>query len=165
MPDQTLALSTSLTKTLGFFEIYLHWLYFKTLPTVLTEVKQGRDHEFARLSECYILGDKVIDVGFKNAVLLALADAAENQPIDAWRNLVSLSIRIIYAGTLDNAPARRLIVDMWVQRANKNWLQHLDAELPHMFVLDLSRALLASKCRCGKDDGSFRKRINEYYEE
>lgn len=57
------------------FKVYLHWLYFKTMPTVAVENKGAWNPEYVLLDKCHGMGDKTMDTGFRNAVLKALVDA------------------------------------------------------------------------------------------
>lgn len=55
------------------FQIYLHWMYFKTIPSVYTTIATNWNPEYVQLSSCYIMGEKLVDSAFKNAVLTALS--------------------------------------------------------------------------------------------
>jgi hypothetical protein len=148
------------------FKIYLHWVCFKTIPSVYTEKQEGRNPEYALLSKCYVMGEKLMDIAFKNAVLTALVDAHVNQPFYQPKYVGQRAINIIYAGTLENSPARRLLVDTWVETAGENWIEHLTNGLHHSFVLEFSRALLLRKCKGeGKGTNSWKERVTDYYEE
>jgi hypothetical protein len=37
------------------FSIYIHWLYFKTIPSVVTEVEPARNPEYELLAKCYVM--------------------------------------------------------------------------------------------------------------
>lgn len=51
-------------------ELYVHWLYYKTLPTK-SDGKPTRQ-EVSRLIEAYALGEQLLDSGFKNTIINAL---------------------------------------------------------------------------------------------
>ncbi|KAF1843670.1 uncharacterized protein K460DRAFT_357369 [Cucurbitaria berberidis CBS 394.84] len=144
------------------FKVYLHWLYFKNMPTVYAGSKgKNYNHEYVLLCRCYIMGEKLMDVGFKNAMLDALVGAMENTP----RLVPGLTaINIIYAGTLGGSPARRFLVDIWVKMADESWLDYLTAALPHAFVLEFSRVLLQSRCKGKEDTRAWMERVKEYHE-
>ncbi|KAJ4365564.1 hypothetical protein N0V83_008184 [Neocucurbitaria cava] len=147
------------------FKVYLHWLYMRTLPTVHRDLNlRGQKHEFDQLSNCYILGEKLMDVRFKNAILDGVVDAMNNTPFCTGKMPGEASINIIYSGTSEGSPARRLLVDIWVMYAGENWIKHLTDKLPHEFVLEFSRALLKDKCNGKKDTRRWRTRMEDYHE-
>jgi len=146
------------------FEVYLHWLYFKTLPTVCMD-DIGRSSEYLLLAECYIMGEKIMDTGFKNAVLEALVDKERSPPFYGSRLPSKGAICIIYEGTREGSPARRLLVDMWAASAGEKCAQHIDEFLPHSFVLELSRALLVNVYKAPKDKRSWSQCVKDYFEE
>jgi hypothetical protein len=148
------------------FKIYLHWLYFKTFPTVLTEnsaTNTTSNTEFVTLGKCYVMGEMLMDIGFKNAVLDALLDSITNQPYYEARFPGQHAIGIIYDGTLEGAPARRLLVDLWVTEATENWAEYMTSDMPAAFTQDLARALLGRKRK--KSLGrSWEERAKDYHE-
>ncbi|KAH7085363.1 hypothetical protein BKA63DRAFT_499471 [Paraphoma chrysanthemicola] len=148
------------------FQIYLHWMYFKTIPTVHTTIATNWNPEYVKLSRCYVMGEKLMDTAFKNAVLTALADAMDNQPFYEAKCPGKRTIHTIYEGTPEDAPARRMLVDIWIERAGENWVKYLTSSLHHSFVLEFSRALLLSKCPgWTADTRSWKERVKDYYEQ
>jgi hypothetical protein len=104
------------------FSVYVRWLYFKTIPSVVTEVEPSRRRpEYALLAKCYVMGDKLMDTAFKNAVITAFLDAEKNQPFYNSRYPGCVAIKIIYGGSMEGSPARKLVVDKWVEHADKIW--------------------------------------------
>jgi len=146
------------------FGIYIHWLYFRTFPTVTTVDLGPNSPEALLLCKCYIMGDKLMDPTFKNATLKALVDATHNQPHCNPRIPGPGSIKSIYEGTTGGSPARKLIVDLWVAYVGESSLIYLTEQLPHGFVLEFSRALVLSKCKA-KDTRSWYERIEDYLED
>jgi hypothetical protein len=124
--------------------MYLNWFYFKTVPTVLTENSAPSNPEHETLSKCYVMGGKLIDEDFQDAILAALSDAMANQPFYDARFPDNDAINIIYGGTTDDSPARRLLVDTWAANATEEWTQCIDDTMPPAFTQDLSKALLIS---------------------
>ena len=99
------------------FKLYLHWLYFKTMPTVATKCLTNNNPEYVALAKCYVLGEKLMDNGFKNAVVDALLDAMNNQPFYPHHCPDHRPIKITYDGTLEGSPTTRLLVDIWTTEA------------------------------------------------
>jgi hypothetical protein len=149
---------------LEIFKIYLHLLYFKIMLIVSVENNGPSTPEYVLLSKCHVMDDKILNNGFKNIVMRAIVGATMNQPFSPIRFAGLNPINNIYAGTTENSPARRFLVDVWVKEAGERWLDLLTDELPHYFVLEFSRALLVDKCKQEKDSRSWKKRIVDYYE-
>jgi hypothetical protein len=148
------------------FKNYLHWLYLRTLATVLTEVEEGHDSDNNILSMCCVLGDKIIDVDFKNAVVTALIESMEKQPCSYKPTIPGCrTISMMYAKTTEGSPLRRLLVDMWVNNAGVSSVRHLTEKLPHDFVLEFPRALLLSKRVPKEDTRTWKEHVKDYYEE
>jgi len=122
------------------FEIYLHWLYFKTLSTI-----QGRppsaDMEYIELAQCYVLGEKLLDVKFKNAIMDALVEVLENEQKGTCILPGSWAIETIYEGTTEGSPARILLVAMWIGRAAPSCKVTLNKCHPE-FIIDLAKGFL-----------------------
>ena len=129
------------------FKIYLHWLYFKTFPTVSVKRDTLDSPEHLALSKYYVMGDWILDGGFKNAALDAWAEAFENERSYTARLPASDAINLIYTYTLEGSPARRFLVDISVKHAGESWTQYLTNALPYEFVLEFSRALLKRYCK------------------
>lgn len=126
----------------AIFKIYLHWLYFKTFPTVTTKNTGRFNHETGMLGKSYVMGEMLMDTAFKNAVLVAFRDALLNQPFYKPLRPGSSIVKTIYDGTPEGSPGRRFMVDVWVREAKENWAIHLD-DMPLAFTLDLSKAFMA----------------------
>jgi hypothetical protein len=111
--------------------------------------KEKWNPEYILLSKCYVMDEKFMDIAFKNTVLAALMDAHDNQPFYRSRYPGQPAINIIYGGTLESSPARRLLVDIWVDSAVDDCLEvkHLNDYLHHSFVLEFPRALLGRKSK------------------
>lgn len=128
------------------FGIYLNWLYFETLPTVVNQDRKDAPAEYETLSKCYVMGEKLMDIGFKNAVIDALFEARTIQPFQNPCNPGPDPIKLIYEGTPEGSPARRYFVDVWAMNATEKWTDLLD-DMPSAFVIDLSKALVARKTK------------------
>ncbi|KAF2827252.1 hypothetical protein CC86DRAFT_208688 [Ophiobolus disseminans] len=150
---------------LDIFKIYLHWLYFRTLLTVVTDGDGPKNPEYLVLFRCYIISDKFVDIEFNKVVLNSIVDALEYQPYYSPCYPGQGPIRIIYDGTTEGAPARRLLVDLWVKYVGESWVKHIHAGLPHDFVVEFSRALLLKKCDQLENTRSWKECITEYYQE
>lgn len=94
------------------FGIYLNWVYCKTLPTIITGDGTDGPGEYDTLSECYVMGERLFDIDFKNDVMDAFVEAMHRHPFDCHRSSRTGPVDIIYGGTPEGSPARRLIVEL-----------------------------------------------------
>lgn len=97
----------------GIFGIYQTWLYAHSIPT-----DYASDDEDKTLVEAYILGDKLRDINFKDAV----ADCVMKR----LRTTKAFDLRLtnlVYDNTLENSPLRRLWRDIYGWAGNASWLE------------------------------------------
>lgn len=119
------------------FAIYVEWVYAGRIWRK-TQPHDFQDAEFLGLVRAWILGDKFLDHRFKNAVVDCLiAKIAEEGRLD-----LTLP-QAVYDNTLQNAPLRRLLVDLYVWHGHKDWVIYSSTTdcKPAAFLSDLSTAL------------------------
>lgn len=139
------------------FAMYRTWLYSGKLPVLSDESECPNEdatstsigwessadasNKYHTLAYAYVLGERLMDVPFKNAiadtyVLYArgIAPARRHYPSNE-------EICIIYDGTRSDSPIRRLLVDIWYSRGKLEWLQ-TDDELPADFLKAVVKELL-----------------------
>jgi hypothetical protein len=130
------------------FEVYQHWLYFKTLPVQNDNAGIEGNAEYIQLAKAYALGELLQDVNFKDAVLDAILIKSRSKASDG-RNWfpVGPAIRYIYEGTPETSAARRLLVDLYTYHGHGEWLTEWanQDDLPKQFLLDLAIAVLAKR--------------------
>ncbi|USP73218.1 hypothetical protein yc1106_00492 [Curvularia clavata] len=143
----------------AIFEIYVHWLYFRVLPTTAEDLDNTEvDFEFCTLSKCYVLGEKLMDTAFKNAIIDAFTEAKFETPHLDLPSPGVIPVTIIYDGTPKNSPARRLMIKMWSKYATADWAPLLE-DMPSEFNANLFRAVMIKK-RASRDKID----ANLYYE-
>ena len=129
----------------AIFEIYLHWLYFSALPTKAEGQGNAElDVEFCTLSKCYVLGEKLMAIGFKNTIIVAFTEAKYEPPRLSHPCPGELPVTIIYKETPENSPARKLLVEMWAMYARAEW-EHILVKMPSEFKVDLIRSLVNNR--------------------
>ncbi|KAL7912615.1 hypothetical protein GGI35DRAFT_256867 [Trichoderma velutinum] len=130
------------------FEVYLHWLYFETLPVQNDNPGVEGNIEYVQLAKAYALGEFLGDINFKDAVLDVILIKSRSKASDgrSWFP-VGPAIRFIYEGTPETSAARRLLVDLYTYHGQGEWLtQWSDQEdLPKQFLLDLAIAALTKR--------------------
>jgi hypothetical protein len=135
------------------------------MPTVATKCPTKNNPEYVALAKCYVLGEKLMDNGFKNAVVDALFDAMSNQPFYPHHYPGQRPIKIIHDGTLEGPPARRLLVDIWTTEAEEHGAQYINNGMPADFTCDLAKALLGGKATATESpERSWEGRAKDYYE-
>ncbi|KAF2242157.1 hypothetical protein BU26DRAFT_405911, partial [Trematosphaeria pertusa] len=81
------------------FKAYMQWLYTKKVAQI----------DGLHLARCYVLGEKLMDVAFQNAVMDAILDRAMREDLYPSSGFT----RIIFQGTTKSSPARKVLVDFW----------------------------------------------------
>lgn len=123
------------------FEIvnaYVHWLYTGKIPIPFPNFEQLVT-DFESLAAAYVFGEKVMDVKFKNAVsdsIFVKADMSSNCPS-------ARAMNIIYEGTGERAPARRMMVDFVVNFAHTH--EHWNSNIRNYsrdLLVDILRGLV-----------------------
>lgn len=111
------------------FDVYRHWIYSRAIcsqgeTTDLMETNK----EWYLLADSYILGEKLQDADFKDAVLDAMIEKMEVEKTFQTR----LTLRL-YKGTPKGSLIRQFMVDMHVWKAEDSWFAehyrpHYDCE-------------------------------------
>jgi len=149
------------------FALWLNFVYTNQIPVMATEdykelnnaeFPDAISHEYRELGKLYVLSEKLQDISAKNVTLLAILEVCKQKDSSGGWNVPTPSvIGIIYEGTVDGSPARRLVTDIWTS-AKKTVLNIHFNSLPKEFYRDLSFTLINMKANIGnpaKDsDGS-----------
>lgn len=132
------------------FSVYLHWLYYHTLPVQIDEPGLAGNAEYMQLANAFILGDMLQDGSFQDAVMDAMMDKTVSEAADGrkWYP-VGPVIRLIYENTLGSSKARLFLVDMYTFYGHGFWLLDwaVQEDLPKEFLLDLAVSLLDKRPR------------------
>ncbi|KAJ4291131.1 hypothetical protein N0V90_010329 [Kalmusia sp. IMI 367209] len=104
------------------FKAYLHWLKHATIPRPSNGPDQN-DYPF--LAKLYVLGERVGDVRFKNAMI----DTIIAVSVKARWCPVGEPVSIIYDGTKASSPARRLMTDFCAHNAGNDVLNYIGPTL------------------------------------
>ncbi|KAH7184112.1 hypothetical protein BKA60DRAFT_644336 [Fusarium oxysporum] len=127
------------------FSIYLHWLYYHTLPVRIDEPGLAGNAEYMQLANAFILGDMLQDGNFQDTVMDAMMDKTASEAADGkhWYP-VGPVIRLIYENTLESSKARLFLVDMYTLHGQGHWLTEwaVQEDLPRDFLLDVAASLL-----------------------
>lgn len=124
------------------FSVYSHWLYFAKIPGILEAAKNGESatrsaQEYYDLVSAYVLGDKLLDAKFQNAVLDAIvdtcstADRRDRKVYFPDANAVSHA----YNNTTKSAKIRNMLVELYLHAAEAKWLSE---EHPKEFLFSVA---------------------------
>ena len=115
------------------FAAYVQWLYSHNIDN---------KHNTSKWARMYVLGEMLMDLDFQNAVLATMMHQCDTQKLFPGGHQVN----IIYAGTTEMSPARRLLVDFFVWVGGETWVNGKDMDFvnkyPTEFVNDLIIALM-----------------------
>ncbi|KAL2825702.1 hypothetical protein BJY01DRAFT_256182 [Aspergillus pseudoustus] len=110
------------------FALYIHWLYFGTLPVG----SASSIAEYLALAQAYVFADKVLDGRLQDATIDVMIEQ-NKEFLNKDRGVApaapgdTICVREYSPGS----PIRRLLVDMWATFAGPVWLigSHLHKEL------------------------------------
>ena len=120
-------------------ELYVHWIYTDRILS-RSSATGGGGHEMILLVDAFVLGEKLRDDRFKDAVIDAIMSCAAGHDINEWKRYpLPMEVNRAYRGTPTGSPLRRLIVDLWAVNGHDGWNQEgLNAD----FQADLIHELL-----------------------
>ncbi|KAF2121787.1 hypothetical protein BDV96DRAFT_639873 [Lophiotrema nucula] len=111
------------------FEVYVYWLYYGKLPT--SRNAKPSEEENAKLFRSYVLGEQLLDVRFKNAVMTALIATCCHKPNRERVYFTPKDVSTIWSGTPPGSPIRKLILDAvaWVAHngLERGWMGTIKA--------------------------------------
>jgi hypothetical protein len=123
------------------FSLYVTWLYSGKLPILPEPEEHELPKEYSTLAYAYVLGERLMDNGFKNVIADAYVLYARGAPPAKRAYPRNEEIRIIYEGTAEDAPIRKLLVDIWCRRGKYEWIAQ-DPDLPPDFLREVVKGLL-----------------------
>ena len=116
------------------FHAYVQWLYTHHIDTTFDTVQWAKG---------YVLGEMLMDLEYQDQVLeIFVRDCEARQKFP-----VGSQINVIYNGTTESSPARKVLIDFFCWNNSSKWLDNRDYAntAPADFVNDLLRALLSLK--------------------
>lgn len=124
------------------FGIYVNLLYTKQIPTKPTFANSRRVMlEYIHLARLYVLCEKLQDIEGKNSTIHAMLSTSR----DNISVLRPNAIKTIYEGTPESSPARKMLLDMYVEYGNNMSLHGGRGNYPKQFLFDLAVQLLQSR--------------------
>lgn len=128
------------------FALYQQYIYSRQLPILPDDLDEdsAQTEGYHTLAYAYVLGERLMDTAFKNAIASAYVLYARGTPPGKRAYPSNEEIRILYDGTGEKSPIRKLLIDIWCCRGKHEWLD-LDADLPKEFLVEVTRALLRAR--------------------
>jgi hypothetical protein len=135
------------------FQAYVQWLYsnkvaLKVVPEDLddNDNPQYDDTRMHSLIVSYVLGEKLIDTAYQNAIIAVLIRYAH----EVGRYPCDNSIKLAYERTTKDSPLRRLLLDFYVWQADESWVDPSVVKNTCIeFATDLIIALLKNRSEPG----------------
>lgn len=124
------------------FALYMSWMYTRHLPVLAPESEPGSTEGCHTLAYAYVLGERLLDISFKNAIADAYVLYARGSAPAKRYYPGNEEIRIIYEGTRESSPIRKLLVDIWCCRGKHEWIEQDADLLPKDFLVEVTKALL-----------------------
>ncbi|TKA24985.1 hypothetical protein B0A50_06083 [Salinomyces thailandicus] len=118
----------------SLFADYLSWLYWGHW----SRGAGGLPQVFAVLGQLYVLGEKLLDDEFQNAVMDKMSQAGGGRFVRSGP--LSEFVDILYAGTPAQSPARRFVIDFYVRYGAADWVDKSRVGVNVEFADDLLRA-------------------------
>ncbi|KAI4655898.1 hypothetical protein J4E93_000614 [Alternaria ventricosa] len=128
------------------FHLYVQWLYsgkiaVKTKPLSDSDTGDRKRESVNQHSmiQSYVLGERLMDPTFQNAVLQCLIECVEQE--DSYPG--DQTIKTAYKRTTKHSPLRKLLVDFWVWHGDSEWAaDDMNTSLGTEFTNDLLKAML-----------------------
>ncbi|KAF2177423.1 hypothetical protein K469DRAFT_677454 [Zopfia rhizophila CBS 207.26] len=145
------------------FDLYVQWLYSKKLPIIPDEKGSSPYDEYQTLAHAYVLGEELMDIDFKNAVMDSYVLYARGSSQTKRYYPTNEDIRILYEGTRESSPIRQFLVDIWTYRGKHEWVKS-DPDLPKDFLMDVTTALLKVRTALETQSRPWKNSHEQYYE-
>jgi len=140
-PEQDITRTIEFEGSIVAFRLYTEWVYSGLIRTRLLKVEASgaEDICFHNIGQAYVLGDKLQDYKFKNAIIELLLNTIITQ------GKMDLTLpTLVFDNCSVRAPLRKLLVDLYVLYGHKDWLKSDEPNATSaVFLSDLSAALLA----------------------
>lgn len=123
---------------------YAHWLYSSNIPTRDFDDTDGtrNDPIWIDLANAFVFGEKIMDRKYQRDIIETIAAVQSHAPDFPCAE----AFAIVYDGTPEGSPARRLLADMYAHGAYDapDWRKELEL-LPHEALLDVTRAMARAR--------------------
>jgi hypothetical protein len=128
------------------FDVYVQWLYTRTIPIYEKDIRDGRT---IRLIKAHIVGEALHDTGFQQAVRNEIIDDS----LEKEESSMQLdALLFAYKKTDGPCALRRFLIDLYTLLGDDDWF----LTAPRVVLVDLAKSLLDKvKLQDGEDVWSF----------
>lgn len=123
---------------------YTHWLYSGNIPTRDFDSigESMNDPIWIDLANAFVFGEKIMDRKYQKDIIETIAAVQTHAPDFPCAE----AFVIIYDGTPEGSPARKLLADMYAHGAYDapDWRKELEL-LPHEALVDVTRAMMGAR--------------------
>ncbi|PSN64734.1 hypothetical protein BS50DRAFT_529203 [Corynespora cassiicola Philippines] len=138
----------------SIFSLYHGFLYTKSLPILPERISNDEKEseaiaeQYLALCELYVLAEKLVDSMFKADVLDALKNRSTRPASNGACYYPNMDcVRVIYDGTRSKSKARSLLVSIYVDHGNEEFVKEEVDQIPKEFLHDLCRKTLQKRQR------------------
>lgn len=126
------------------FAVYQQWLYGGLIHTCCDTSFSCTDDEYEALAKAYILGEKLMDDDFKDAIADAIVDK-----LRSLRRFDTGLTTLVFNNTPSGSPLRRLWMDAYYHFGSSEWLDVdcVGSPINAEFMVEFSRYQM--QCRTG----------------
>ncbi|KAF1839674.1 hypothetical protein BDW02DRAFT_604192 [Decorospora gaudefroyi] len=120
------------------FDFYMQWLYTRDIP--IGPVDKGKHHRGLRLLFAHVLGEKLEDIAFLQAIRKEIVD----DPVEWF--LLPFVVWNVYRDTSPKSVFRKFLVDLYAVMGEPRWLAGLRIDkYAAEFTIDLAQALMSRR--------------------
>jgi hypothetical protein len=125
------------------FKAYIHWLYRNSISVPNRELSGHFDDGYLFLVKTYVLGNRLLDVNFQNAIIDAIWERyMSGDPEDGMSLGPGASpTTYAYKNTSERSPLRRLLVDICVHDQCCEWIDDKTESYTKAFLHDAATGL------------------------
>jgi hypothetical protein len=106
----------------------------------------AKQQQYIHLAKLYAFGEKILDSHFQNSVNNGIVVASRDDVNGTQIYPLGEIVNIIYNNTPNGSPGRRLLVDMWHDRAHAHFItEWYSSKLHHEFLEDVLLAILKGR--------------------
>ena len=135
------------------FDLYLNLVYHNQIPAF----NYGKI-EYTKLAKLYVMSERFLDTGAKNAVTEAIilkSKEVDHPQLPLYPG--PEDVKIIYDGTPESRPIRRLLVDIYASYGSLDWVYGKSDAFEKEFLYDVL-------CRIWKGNVESPYELHKYHE-
>ena len=115
-----------------------------------------------RIANTYVLAERFMDSQTKNNIVYGLVEFYNSEAKKGrWAPFHPAAAAVVYEGTPEGSPMRRVVVDHWLALDSKGWGEEVMEQMPKEFFVEMTK-VMAEK-RYGRDWGCVRSSRDRGY--